>query len=117
MISDSEAFSEDKVVATETALGALGKVIYFQKEGSIITDAVVNAFLEKLPLTNEEEEAQKTHKILCEQILKGNMNIMNENNKPMVMQAIMKIKEAMVKEDAEVKIMSQEGIELINKIL
>jgi hypothetical protein len=117
MISAADAFSDDKVVATETAIGALGKVIYFQKEGNVITDAVVNAFLEKLPLTNEEEEAQKTHKILCEQILKGNMNIMNENNKPLVMQAIMKIKEAMNNPDQEVKIMSEEGIELINKIL
>ncbi len=28
MISNAEAFSEDNVIATESALGALGKLIY-----------------------------------------------------------------------------------------
>jgi hypothetical protein len=32
MISASDAFSEDNVVATESALGALGRVIYFQRD-------------------------------------------------------------------------------------
>ncbi len=57
MISAADAFSEDNVVATESALGALGKVIYFQRDNNIINDNVVNTFLSKLPLTNEQEEA------------------------------------------------------------
>lgn len=66
MISESDAFSEDKVVATENAIGALGKLVYFQRENNVINDAVVNAFLDKLPLTHEEEEAQKSHKLFFE---------------------------------------------------
>jgi hypothetical protein len=66
MISAAEAFSEDNVVATESALGALGKIVYFQRENSIVNDDVVNTFLSKLPLTNEEEEAKKSHKLLLE---------------------------------------------------
>ena len=59
MISAEEAFSEDSVVSTESALGALGKIIYFQRESAptFINDSLVTAFLEKLPLTHEEEEA------------------------------------------------------------
>lgn len=57
MISAADAFSEDNIVATESALGALGKVIYFQRDNNIINDNVVNTFLSKLPLTNEQEEA------------------------------------------------------------
>ena len=57
MITDSEAFSDDNIVATESALGALGKVIYFQRDNKIINDNVVKEFLSKLPLKNEEEEA------------------------------------------------------------
>ncbi len=57
MVSASEAFSEDNIVATESAIGAMGKVIYTQKDDNIITDAVVNSFLTLLPLKHEEEEA------------------------------------------------------------
>ena len=40
MISAPEAFSQDNVVSTESALGALGKVVYFQRQASpaLITD-------------------------------------------------------------------------------
>lgn len=57
MISHQEAFEEDNVVATESALGALGKLVYFQRDGTIINDGVVTLFLSKLPLVNEQEEA------------------------------------------------------------
>ena len=78
VISDPEAFEEDNVVATESALGALGRIIFFQRQSApgLITDAVVATFLDKIPLKHEEEEAQKTHKLFFEQILAGNPNIM-----------------------------------------
>jgi len=43
MINDEEAFEEDNVVATESAIGALGKLIYFHKQTSpqILTDSVI----------------------------------------------------------------------------
>jgi hypothetical protein len=88
MVSDKDAYTEDNVVATESALGAMGKLVYFQKENNIINDTVVNAFLSKLPLVNEQEEAQKSHKMLLEQVVANNMNIMNDNTKGSVMAAI-----------------------------
>ena len=89
---------EDNLVATESALGALGKLIYFQRQTlpSIITDQVViEGFLNKLPLLNEEEEAQKSHRILMEQVIKGNPNIMGSaTTKQAVQQALTRIKVA-----------------------
>ena len=41
MITAASAFDEENVVATESALGALGKVIYFQKDNNLINDSVV----------------------------------------------------------------------------
>ena len=66
MIGEKDAFEEDKLVATESCLGALAKLIYFQRENKVITDAVVTDFLSRLPLKAEEEEAQKTHKLFFE---------------------------------------------------
>lgn len=53
MINSAEAFSDDNVVATESALGAMGKIIYFQRDNVTVTDVVVNDFLTRLPLTHE----------------------------------------------------------------
>lgn len=61
MVSASDAFSEEKAVASESALGAIGKLIYFQRDGTIVNDAVVNGFLSKIPFRYEETEAQTTH--------------------------------------------------------
>jgi hypothetical protein len=63
MVSAADAFSEDNIIATESALGALGKMIYFQKDNSTINDNVVNIFLSKLPFESEETEAKSTHKL------------------------------------------------------
>jgi hypothetical protein len=117
MISEKDAFSEDKIVATESALGALGKLIYFQRDNNIINDNVVNGFLSKMPLENEEEEAQKSHNLLCQEVIKNNPNIMNDNNKGNVMNALMKIKNAIGNNKNDIKIMSDEGVALLNKIL
>lgn len=115
MISAADAFSEDNIVATESALGALGKVIYFQRDNNIVNDNVVNAFLSKLPLKNEEEEAQKSHMLLFEQVLNNNANIVNENCKANLMAALARIKEATA--TSEITIVSEQGMQLLNKLV
>ena len=92
MISAADAFSEDLVVSTESALGALGKIIYNQRQAApqLISDQVVAIFLDRLPLTNEEEEAQKTHKFFFEQVIAGNPNIMSDTTR--VQAALLRIK-------------------------
>jgi hypothetical protein len=116
MISASDAFSEDNVVATESALGALSKVIYFQKDGALITDSVVNTFLNHLPLKHEEEEAQKSHKLLFEQIMKNNTNVVNENTKANVMTAVNRIREAAANNENDLTLVDEEGMEMLKKL-
>ena len=38
MIKNKEAFSDENIVATENAVGALGKVIYFHRDNNIMGD-------------------------------------------------------------------------------
>lgn len=117
MIAHAEAFSEDNVVATESALGALGKMVYFQRDEQVINDQVVSLFLSKLPLTNEQEEAQKSHKLLLEQILANNQSIMNESTKQSALAAVQRIKEAYpTKKEEEIEILCEEGLALIQRI-
>lgn len=41
MITSTDAFTEENIVATESALGAMGKIIYFQRDNALINDTVV----------------------------------------------------------------------------
>lgn len=116
MIAASDAFSEDNVIATESALGALGKIIYSQRDNTIITDAVVTKFISHLPLTHEEEEAKKTHRLFFENILSNNANLMTEATKSHVMTAIAKIREAAAHNEEELTLVDEEGMALLNKL-
>jgi hypothetical protein len=73
MINAKDAFSEENVVATESALGALGKLIYFQKDNTNnITPDHIKLFLTHLPLNHESEEAQKSHLYFFQQVINNN---------------------------------------------
>ena len=119
MISAEDAFSEDLVVSTESALGALGKIIYYQRQASpqLISDQVVGAFLDKLPLLNEEEEAQKTHRFFFEQIIAGNPNIMSDASR--VQAALVRIKAAasVQGQGDKLSVVCEEGLQLLSKIM
>jgi hypothetical protein len=119
MVSKEDAFSEELVVATESALGALGKIIYYQRQAApqLISDQVVGAFLDKLPLLNEEEEAQKTHKFFFGQVIGANPNIMSDT--PRVQAALIRIKEAVGSQGKGDKlvIVCEEGLHLLAKII
>jgi hypothetical protein len=39
LINKTDAFEVENLVATETAIGALGKIVMFQNDGSNVTDA------------------------------------------------------------------------------
>lgn len=113
MIQAPDAFSEDNVVATESALGGFGRVIYFQRQA--VPDSVVNAFLEKLPLTHEEEEAQKSHKLFLEQVIAGNPSIMGDATKAKALEACLRIKQAAEDQGQgdKLKILCKEGLKLL----
>ena len=80
---------------------------------------MVASFLDKLPLKNEEEEAQKTHIMLFEQVLAGNPNIMVEATNGKLQEALVRIKIAVATQgQAEnLTIVCEEGLPLLKKIL
>lgn len=116
MIAAPDAFEEENIVATESALGALAKLTYFHKDGTMITDSVVQGMLSKFPLKNEEEEAQKSHKLLFEMILKNNPAIMGESTKASVKEALMRIK-AEAESNKEMTLVDEEGMTMLTKVL
>ena len=120
MISDAEAFSDDNVVATESALGALGKVIYAQrKDCGLLSDGVVAAFLDKLPLTHEEEEAQKTHKLFFKHLLAGGASVICSDGGAKAKAALLRIAKAVEIQgkDENLEIVNEEGLGLMKKLM
>ena len=70
--------NEDKAIATECAIGALGKLVYFQFDGALVTDKVASSFIGLLPLVAEPEEAQNVHKQFFKMVLAGNAGVVGE---------------------------------------
>ena len=104
-------------MSTESAIGALGRIICFQRQSApaLITDAVVASFLDKLPLKSEEEEAQKTHKMLFEQVLADNPNIMVEATNGNLQETLVRIKGAVATQGQgeNLTIVCEEGLPLL----
>lgn len=76
----------------------------------------MNTFLSKLPLTNEEEEAQKSHQLLIQQIIANNQNVINDANKPQVLAALQRIRETYETKKDEIEILNEEGLQLLSKL-
>jgi hypothetical protein len=45
-------------------MGALARLCYSQMDGINLTEADLEGVLSKMPFTNEQEEAQMSHKIM-----------------------------------------------------
>lgn len=113
VIFAEDAEEDENIVATENAVGALGKVIYFQKDNNVVTDETVKKFLSKLPLTSEEEEAQKSHKLFLQMVLSNNSFLVNDNTKSLVMQAVMSLQS----ENDDFPLVDEEGLVLLKSVL
>mmetsp|Transcript_8900 Transcript_8900/g.6653 ORF Transcript_8900/g.6653 Transcript_8900/m.6653 type:complete len:441 (-) Transcript_8900:55-1377(-) len=111
MIGEKGAYEDEKVVATENAVGALGKLIYFHKDNQIINDEGVLLFLSKLPLKNEEEEATKSHRLFLEQVQAKNPRLLNIKTAQAAKLAIKRIWEESENND-EVTVLCEMGKQL-----
>ena len=56
-ISSPEAFSEEKIVESESSMGALAKLCYKQMDNKNLTSADLVAVLSRMPYGAEEVEA------------------------------------------------------------
>ena len=109
--------NEDKAIATECAIGALGKLVYFQFDGALVTDKVASTFIGLLPLIAEPEEAQNVHKQFFKMVIDGNAGIIGEGgvHAGALKQAVERII-ATHTEKPELEILDDEGKELIQAV-
>ena len=112
MVSAPDAFSEENAVATESALGAVGKLVYFQKDGAVVIDAVTIGFLSKLPFKFEETEAQTTHQLFLEQVIANNNNLITDATKDSVLAAVNRLRT----EKVEIEFLNEESKSLLAKL-
>ena len=116
MITAQDAYEDENIVATETAVGALGKLIYKHKDNQIINDQSVLLFCTKLPLVAEEEEATKTHMLFCQNVAAKNPNLLSANTATAVKDALTRIKkESETNED--ITVLKDDAKALLNSLL
>ena len=80
----------------------------------MVTDNVVKLFLNKLPLKNEEEEAQKSHNLFLRQVMNNNPYLVNDNTKTEVMAALVNLKNELNNNENELTILNEEGVNILN---
>eukprot|EP00286_Rhodomonas_abbreviata_P029484 CAMPEP_0181305524 /NCGR_PEP_ID=MMETSP1101-20121128/9780_1 /TAXON_ID=46948 /ORGANISM="Rhodomonas abbreviata, Strain Caron Lab Isolate" /LENGTH=1099 /DNA_ID=CAMNT_0023411455 /DNA_START=102 /DNA_END=3401 /DNA_ORIENTATION=- len=87
MMEEAGSRGEEKVLATDNAVSALGKVIEYQEEAIGDRNAAVAAFLQYLPITGDEEEGVLVHARLCGMLERGEPLVTSEPAKwiPVVM--------------------------------
>lgn len=66
-VSGADAFSEDRIVCTESTLGALAKIAYMHLDGKVVTNDDLCNVLSKMPFTAFSTEALTSHRLLIEQ--------------------------------------------------
>lgn len=71
LINHPEAKSDDRIIATETFIGALGRVVLFQP-GTVDVQTAVALYLGNMPLVSEVEEAQTAHNLLFDAVISKN---------------------------------------------
>ena len=108
IINHKNSRDEERAIATECAIGALGKIVYF------FDSTNVAVFLNSLPLVAEAEEAQNVHSQFLIKILEKNKNLFAQEL--MVKQAILKIA-TVAKSHAEWEILNENGEKMMVAIL
>ena len=76
VINVEDPMSEQNNYATENAVSSLLKIVFFQKDGNLITDEHARKYLAMLPLKEDLDEALAINKFLIEQVEKKNQNIL-----------------------------------------
>lgn len=91
IINDSDARSEENILATENAVGALGKFLEFHPE--CVDPAAGTLFVQNLPLMEDDEEARVVHPQLVRLVSSNDMRILGQSNAnlPKIMEVLVKI--------------------------
>ena len=118
VINVPDNMSEDNSYATENAISSLLKLVYYQRDGTIVTDQHTKKYLGYLPLKEDLDEALAVNKSLIEQVEKKNPNLFGQDNinAPDIEQALNRIAK-MHAEDPELKTLEDDLVTRLNAIL
>lgn len=88
------AFTDERIIATENAMGALAKLAYKQMDGTNVTEDDLIGILGQMPFKSDECESQKTHSILVAEMQDASSIVNTSANvKAAAVEAIGKIKQ------------------------
>ena len=91
IIQDPEARSEENLMATENAVGALGKFLEFHQD--CVDPSAGSLFIQHLPLIEDEEEAKVVHPQLVRFVSSNDPRILGQANCniPKILEILVKI--------------------------
>jgi hypothetical protein len=91
IIQDPNSRSEENLMATENAVGALGKFLEFHQD--VVDPSAGLLFIQNLPLTEDEEEAKVVHPQLVRFVSSNDPRILGQSNCniPKILEILVKI--------------------------
>ncbi len=78
VLQDPKARTAENILATENAVGALGKFLEFQQE--FVDPSAGSLYVQHLPLEHDEEEAQEVHAQLVRFVNSNDPRILGQDN-------------------------------------
>lgn len=120
IVTAPDAFStETKAGAAESAIGTLGKIALYQYDkNDKLSEEILIKFLQFLPLKNDFAEAQQTHKLLLEEIIKKNEALVSASQEVqnLLLQAVSNINKIDVN-NPESELLDEEGRKMMQQVL
>ncbi len=90
--------------------------MFLHFDGTVVTQATMQEYLNSLPLKAESEEAQNVHKLFFQQILSKNPILLAPGNLPLVKQALQYIHDVATKQP-ELEIVKTEDLPLLQQCI
>ena len=116
VIQEKDSRSEEKAIATECAIGAVGKIVLFNYDGGIVGQTMVQQYLALLPLKAESEEAQNVHRLFFKSIIGKHQVLLLPANIPAVKDAIARIHDT-AKAEPALEIIKTEDVPLLEQCI
>jgi hypothetical protein len=107
-----DAFSEDRIICTESTLGALAKIAYNHLDGKVIGYDDLLAVFSKMPFTSFENESTTSHRLLIEQWNQPMSHVHNGKVEMAAKQALTRIRDY----NGEKKILSYVSRQIVNQL-
>lgn len=90
-IAGDDAFSEERLVSTESTIGALAKIAYMHLDNKIVTNSDLCMIFSKMPFTGWDDENKNAHRCLIQQFAEPTSHVHNSSVKSAAIAALERI--------------------------